>query len=54
MSAGPTAALVFPDGESVADLATFVGRARVLDPEGAIRLQAVGERYLNSKGAQRS
>ena len=35
--------LTFPDGESVVDLATFVGRARTLDPEGAVRLQAVGE-----------
>lgn len=34
--------LTFPDAESVADLATFVGRARTLDPEGAVRLQAVG------------
>lgn len=35
--------LTFPDGESVADLATFVARARRLEQEGAIRLQAVGE-----------
>lgn len=44
-SAGPEGAheLVFPDGESVADLATYVARARTLDQDGAIRLQAVGE-----------
>ncbi|WP_134772593.1 hypothetical protein [Ornithinimicrobium flavum] len=35
--------LTFPDGESVVDLATFVGRARNLDADGAVRLQAVGE-----------
>lgn len=35
--------LRFPDGESVADLATFVARARRLEEEGAIRLQAVGD-----------
>lgn len=38
-----SAVLSFPDGESVADLATFVQRARRLDQEGAIRLQALGE-----------
>lgn len=38
-----TGALVFPDGESLADLGTYVARAKGLDPEGAIRLQAVGE-----------
>lgn len=30
------------DGEAVADLRTFVSRARTVDPNGAIRLQAVG------------
>lgn len=34
--------LTFPEGESLADLATYVGRARQLDAEGAIRLQAAG------------
>lgn len=34
--------LSFPDAESVADLATFVARARTLDQDGAARLQAVG------------
>lgn len=38
-----SSALTFPDGESVADLATFVLRARRLDQEGAVRLQAVGD-----------
>lgn len=28
------------DAETVADLTTYVGRARVLDPDGAVRLQA--------------
>ncbi|MGD8150376.1 hypothetical protein [Ornithinimicrobium sp. Y1694] len=35
-------ALTFADGESVADLATYVTRARSLEAEGAIRLQAIG------------
>lgn len=34
--------LEFPDGEAVADLATYVARARGLDADGAMRLQAVG------------
>lgn len=38
-----SAALTFPDGESVADLATLVQRARRLDQEGAVRLQVVGD-----------
>lgn len=37
-----TASLEFTDGEAVADLATYVARARTLDEDGAIRLQAVG------------
>lgn len=38
-----TDVLSLPDGESVADLSTFVARARRLDQEGAIRLQASGD-----------
>lgn len=34
--------LTFADGEGVADLATYVARARTLDDDGAIRLQAGG------------
>lgn len=34
--------LAFADGETLADLGTYVARARALDAEGAIRLQAVG------------
>lgn len=34
--------LAFPDPESLRDVATYVGRARSLDPDGAIRLQADG------------
>ena len=34
--------LRFPDAEALADLGTFVARARSLDAEGAIRLQAHG------------
>ncbi|MEP6799079.1 MAG: hypothetical protein ABI890_13060, partial [Lapillicoccus sp.] len=34
--------LVFDDERGYADFATFVGRARALDAEGAMRLQAVG------------
>lgn len=37
------ARLEFPDGEGVADLATYVARAKSLDPDGAIRLQASGQ-----------
>ena len=32
--------LVFPDRESLADLRTFVGRARAADEDGAVRLKA--------------
>jgi hypothetical protein len=34
--------LTFGDDRTVADLATFVGRAKAADPDGAIRLQAQG------------
>jgi hypothetical protein len=34
--------LVFADAEALADLATFVSRAKAADPDGAIRLQAHG------------
>lgn len=34
--------LTFPDGETLADLGTYVARARSLEEDGAIRLQAVG------------
>lgn len=34
--------LTFPDGETLADLGTYVARARSVEAEGAIRLQAVG------------
>lgn len=34
--------LAFADGETLADLGTYVARARALDADGAIRLQAVG------------
>ena len=34
--------LRFPDAEALADLGTFVARARSLDAEGAVRLQARG------------
>jgi hypothetical protein len=34
--------LVFPDHESLADLRTFVGRARAADEDGAVRLRAHG------------
>ena len=37
------AVLTFPDGESVADLGTYVARARALDADGAMRLQGAGE-----------
>lgn len=37
------ATLTFPDGESLLDLSTFVGRARGYDAGGAVRLQAVGQ-----------
>ena len=34
--------LRFPDAETQADLGTFVARAKAVDPDGAIRLQAHG------------
>lgn len=34
--------LVFPDAQGLADLGTFVGRARTADQEGAVRLHADG------------
>lgn len=37
-----TAQLLLPDAEVAADLATYVARARTLEPDGAIRLQAAG------------
>jgi hypothetical protein len=37
-----TAELVFPDAESLADLRTFVRRARAADEDGAVRLRAHG------------
>jgi hypothetical protein len=40
MSSPPLLAL--PDAEALADLATFVGRARRVDPDGACRLVASG------------
>lgn len=36
-------ALLLPDARSLADLATYVGRARRADPDGAARLQAHGD-----------
>ncbi|WP_238335737.1 hypothetical protein [Serinicoccus kebangsaanensis] len=39
-----TATLAFPDGEGLADLATYVRRAARLDPDGAVRLQVAGSR----------
>jgi hypothetical protein len=41
LQGGPS--LVLPDAEAVGDLETFVGRARRVDPEGAVRLVASGE-----------
>lgn len=38
-----TPVLRFADVESLQDLRTFVGRARTLDPDGAMRLQADGD-----------
>lgn len=40
-AAGPDV-LRFADGESMRDLATYVGRALTLDDDGAVRLQAMG------------
>ncbi|MDO5738937.1 MAG: hypothetical protein Q4P07_02185 [Ornithinimicrobium sp.] len=40
-AAGPSV-LNFADGEAIADLATYVTRAKSLDSDAAIRLQAVG------------
>src|SRR5437764_10583894 len=34
--------LTLPDADALADLATFVGRARRVDPDGACRLVASG------------
>ncbi|MGC5583201.1 hypothetical protein ACPYOC_02525 [Ornithinimicrobium sp. W1665] len=42
-SGGESAVLRFADGETVADLATYAGRALTLDEEGAVRLQARGD-----------
>jgi hypothetical protein len=39
---GGPPALALPDAEALADLATFVGRARRVDPDGACRLVASG------------
>ncbi|HYY12544.1 MAG TPA: hypothetical protein VE781_16525 [Kineosporiaceae bacterium] len=39
-AAPPT--LLLPDAETLADLSTFVGRARRVDPDGAARLVAAG------------
>ena len=36
-------ALVFDDAQGYADVATFVARARSLDEDGAMRLQADGD-----------
>jgi hypothetical protein len=46
----PCSELVFPDSQTLADLATFVGRAKAADPEGAIRLQARGRTLAASVG----
>ncbi len=35
--------LLLPDAPSLADLATFVGRARRADPDGAARLRGLGD-----------
>lgn len=43
MTSPQSAVLTFPDVESLADLGTYVARAKGLDPDGAMRLQAVGE-----------
>jgi hypothetical protein len=45
-----SSALVFPDRQILADLATFVGRAKAADPDGAIRLQASGRTLAASVG----
>lgn len=34
--------LVFPDAQGVADLGTYISRARTADEQGAVRLQAAG------------
>lgn len=39
----PVTVLALPDAESLADLVTFVGRAKRLEPDGAIRLVGHGE-----------
>lgn len=41
-ASGPTAELRFAEVETLQDLSTYVARARSLDSEGAIRLQARG------------
>ncbi len=38
-----TAALLLPDAATLADLATFVGRAKRIDPDGAARLVGHGD-----------
>jgi hypothetical protein len=40
---GAPPVLALPDAEALADLETFVGRARRVDPEGACRLVATGQ-----------
>jgi hypothetical protein len=40
--AQPVSTLVFEDEQGYADLVTFVGRARAVEPDGAMHLQAVG------------
>jgi len=41
--AGPAQELTLQDADSLADLATFVGRAKRVDPDGAARLVAHGD-----------
>jgi hypothetical protein len=45
-----TSELVLSDSQTIADLATFVGRAKAVDPDGAIRLQATGHTLAASVG----
>jgi len=40
--AQPVSTLVFDDEQGYADFVTFVGRARAVEPDGAMHLQAVG------------
>ncbi len=42
-AANASAQLVFDDVEALQDLGTFVARAKTLDPDGGIRLQARGQ-----------